>query len=386
MKKLSVLLVAGTMNIGGIENQLMHLLRQADKERFQIDFTTTIDHPFYQDEIEALGAKCIRIPATEGKHFLQYCRALYKVIKDGRYDIVHSHELFHSGMVLLTARLAGVKHRFVHAHNWKDFSFQNEKTSLRRRVYNHVMQRLIQRNATDFIACSSLAGRFLYGEKITRQKNYHLVFNSVDTAKFIEKYDRVESGEFCDDGWINVIQVGRFSTVKNQLFTAEIAWELKRRGANIRILCAGNVGGEYDEEVKAKITEYGLEERMLLLGARKDIDTLMRKSSAFLLPSLYEGMPLVLIEAQASGLPCVVADTFSHEVDFGIGTLEWLDLDSGVSAWADAIERAVQKKRADKDSVMKVIEEKGFDSKVFADKLCRLYENSAEKRENSFPM
>lgn len=376
MGKIRVLLVAGAMNVGGIENQLMHLLRQADKNIFRIDFTTTIDHPYYQDEMEALGARCIRLPQTEGKHFLRYCSALYRVIKDGNYHVVHSHELFHSGMVLLTARLAGVKHRFVHAHNWMEGNDPKARKSLKRRIYNHVMRRLIQWNATDFIACSSLAGKFLYGERVTRKANYHLVFNSVDTSRFIERYDQKESGEFCGDGWLNVIQVGRFTPVKNQLFTAEIARELKRRGAKIRILCVGNTGGDYDEAVKAKIEEYGLEKQMLLLGVRKDIDVLMRKSSAFLLPSLYEGMPLVLIEAQASGLPCVAADTFSREVDFGIGTLEWLKLEDGVKAWTDAVERAVKKDRAEKTAVVKAIEDKGFDSKVFAEKICRLYEES----------
>ena len=241
------------------------------------------------------------------------------------------------------------------------------------------MQRLIQWNATDFIACSTLAGKFLYGEKITRQPNYHLVFNSVDTSKFIEKYDQPEPGEFCNDGWLSVLQVGRFTPVKNQLFTCEIARELKLRGRKIRILCAGNIGGEYDDAVAAKIAEYGLEEQMLLLGVRKDIDVLMRKSSAFLLPSLYEGMPLVLIEAQASGLPCVTADTYSREVDFGIGAVEWLNLEDGVSAWADAVERAVRQGRADKADVVAAIERGGFDSRVFAGKLCELYEKSMNR-------
>lgn len=376
MRKIKVLLVAGAMNVGGIENQLMHLLRQADKERFQIDFTTTVDHPFYQDEMELLGARCIHIPPTGGKHFLHYCCALYRVMKDGQYDIIHSHELFHSGMVLLTARLAGIKHRFVHAHNWMEGNNPQAKKGLRRRLYNFLMQKLIQWNATDFVACSTLAGKFLFGEKVTRKSTYHLVFNSVDTEKFIDNYEQAETGEFCGDGWTNVIQVGRFTPVKNQLFTTEIAREIERRGKRIRILCVGNTGGSYDEAVRAKIAEYGLKDRVLLLGVKKDIDVLMRKSSAFLLPSLYEGMPLALIEAQASGLPCLVSDTFSHEVDFGIGTVKWLNLEDGIPAWSDAIERAVQRGRAEKAVVVNAIKKYGFDSNVFAAKICKLYEES----------
>lgn len=375
MDPIRVLIVAGAMDVGGIENQLMHLLRNAEKDIFQIDFTTTMEHPFYQDEIEALGGKCIRIPATEGWHFLRQCKALYRIMKDGQYDIVHSHELFHSGMVLLTAKLAGVKHRFVHAHNWSDDDGTGRRSMLRR-MYNAVMRRWILRYGTDFCACSTLAGRFLYGERKTREPGYHLIFNSVDTGKFIDNYDKVESGDLCDDGWTNVIQIGRFSPIKNQLFTAEIARELKRSGKKIRILCAGNNGGEYERQVRETIERYGVGEQMLLLGVRKDVDVLARKSAAFLLPSLYEGMPLVMIEAQAAGLPCVTADTYSHEVDFGIGYVTWLQLEQPASEWAEAVEKAVEKGRADKQAVMDAVEKYGFDSKVFAERLCKLYEQA----------
>ena len=379
MSKTKVLIVAGTMSVGGIENQLMHLLRQADKKQFQIDFTTTLEHPYYQDEIEALGSKCIHIPPTEGRKFFRYCKALYRVMRDGQYDVVHSHELFHSGMVLLTARLAGVKHRFVHAHNWMEGDSPKAKKSLVRRVYNAVMQLLIQWNGTEFIACSTWAGKFLYGERVLKQSNYHLIYNSVDTARFIDQYDVKETGEFCGDGWINVFQIGRFTPVKNQLFSVEIAREFKCRGKKIRILAAGNDGGDYVTAVRRKIVRYELDDYMVLLGIRKDVDVLMRKSSAFLLPSQYEGMPLVLIEAQASGLPCVAADTFSHEVDFGLGLIKWMSIEESAEKWADAVEEAVTHERARKADVIGAIEQKGVDSKKFAKKLCTMYEKAVER-------
>ena len=105
----------------------------------------------------------------------------------------------------------------------------------------------------------------------------------------------------------------------------------------------------------------------------------MRKSSAFLLPSQYEGMPLVLIEAQAAGLPCVVADTFSHEVDFGLGQVQWLPVSASAAFWADRLEQAVSQPKPAKEQVEAVVQEKGFDSKAFAKKLCELYEKSVER-------
>lgn len=374
MEKCKILIVAGAMDVGGIENQLMHLLRRCDKDRFQIDFTTTMSDPHYGREILALGGGLHRIPGTHSG-LLRYCRALYRVMRQGGYDIVHSHELFHSGIVLLLAKLAGIPHRFVHAHNWDDGDGTGRKRSVIRTCYNAVMGFFIDRLATCPIACSTLAGRFLYGKK-----DFHLLFNSVDTGKFLDHYDDRETGEFCDDGFQNVLHVGRITAVKNQLFLVEVADELRRRGENIRILCAGSGDEGYQARVEEAIREKGLEEHIRLLGVRRDIDVLMRKSAAFVLPSKYEGMPLVLIEAQASGLPCVSADTFSREVDFGIGTIRWLPPEADSARWADAIEAAISAGRAKKAAVQGAVEEKGFDSDSFAHRLCGLYQTAISQK------
>ena len=378
MKKIKVLIIAGTMHVGGIENQLMHLLRNADPEKFQIDFTSTMPEAYYRQEIESLGGGFILIPEMDWKKPWVYCRALYRVMKNGGYDVVHSHELFHSGIVLWLAAKAGIPARFVHAHNWSDGSGRGEKRSFVRTVYNAVMQKLILRYSTVQLACSTLAGKFLYGEKTLEKDSYHLVFNSVDTSKFLDHYDDRERGEFTEDGWINVLQVGRVTRIKNQLFLTKIAEEFQKRGKKIRILCAGNGDVDYVNAVQAEIRHKGLEQHIKMLGVRDDIDVLMRKSAAFVLPSLYEGMPLVLIEAQASGLPCVAADTFSHEVDFGLGKLQWMRLEDGAERWADSIEKAVVSGRADKNQVVRIMQEKRFDSKLFAETLCGLYEESCK--------
>ena len=149
-----------------------------------------------------------------------------------------------------------------------------------------------------------------------------------------------------------------------------------KRGKKIRILCAGNGDVEYEHTVHNAIAEKNLSDYIKMLGIRGDIDSLMRKASAFVLPSRYEGMPLVLIEAQASGLPCVVADTFSHEVDFGLDKVQWLPLNEDAAMWADAIERAIASGRAKKEQVVRVVNEKRFDSKMFAQTMCELYEKS----------
>ena len=372
MKKIKILIVAGAMGIGGIENQLMHLLRQADKTKFQIDFTSTDPDAHYLPEIRALGGQVHLIPRSRTQGLAAYCRGLWKVMGDGHYDIVHSHELFHSGIVLLLARLAGIPHRFVHAHNWSDGRDLTGKRPALYTAYNALMRSLILGCSTCRIACSTLAGEFLYG----RKAGFELLHNSVDTSSFLDRYDRQESGEFTGDGWCNVLQVGRITPVKNQLFLVEVAAELRRRNRPIRILCAGPGDGSYPRQVADAIAAQALGEHIRLLGPRTDIDSLMRKSAAFVLPSKYEGMPLVLIEAQASGLSCICADTFSHEVDFGIGTLTWLPVDADAARWADAIEKAVTVGRASRTAVAAAVDRGGFDSRCFAARLCRLYETA----------
>ena len=375
---IKILMVAGDMHVGGIENQLMHLVRNIDKDMYQVDFTSTMSNAFYREEIEKLGSTFILIPKMDWRKPNEYCKALYKVMKEGKYDIVHSHELFHSGITLYLAYKAGIPCRFAHAHNWCDHDGIN-KVSLKRKMYNFFMQKMINKYSTVQIACSSWAGRFLYGSKQQKKSTYHLVYNSVDTNKFIDHYNDIEVGEFVDD-WINVLNVARVTTVKNQMFLVLMAKEIKKRNEHIRILCAGDGEEDYCRLIEKEIDCNGLNDYIKMLGVRKDIDSLMRKSKAFILPSYYEGMPLVMIEAQASGLQCLSANTYSPEVDFGIETLTWLSLDDGVESWVDALEIAVKKQRALKKDVVMAIKQKKFDSKMFSEIMSDLYYEDYQKR------
>lgn len=379
MEKIKVLVVAATMNAGGLENQLMHLLRNADKELFQIDFSSKVADSYYRKEIEDLGAKYHVLPEMNKSNIFSYFRTMVKIMKNGKYDVVHSNELFHSGVVLLAAYFAGVKCRIAHSHSIYDLDDINAERSKLRKIYSSVMRWMILRFSNIQIGCSTAAGEFLFGEKAIKKDTYHLLFNSVDTKEYLENYDKEETGEFCEAEWINVLHVGRVYEVKNQLFIAEIAEVFKKRDKNIRILCAGKGNQEYMNKVQDAIKTKGLHNHMKMLGVRNDISVLLRKSKAFILPSLYEGMPLVLIEAQASGLHCVSADTFSKEVDFGIDVIEWLSLQAGAEKWADAIETAIEKGRKEKSEVVNAIEEKGFDSRIFTEKLCKLYGQNIRK-------
>ena len=374
MEKIKVLIVAGDMHVGGIENQLMHLMRNADRDKFQFDFTSTMKDAFYRKALEKQGGNFFIIPQMDWKNPVPYFRTMYQIMKRGEYHIVHAHELFHSGITLWIAKRAGVPCRFVHAHNWRDDDGTGKKRSIPRSIYNILMRKMINKYSTTQIACSTWAGEFLYGKKTMSKSTYHLVYNSVDSEKFLTEYGHKESGEFCDEGWTNVLNVARITVVKNQKFLIEIANEFRKADDRIRILIVGSGDQRYEKEVRSLINKDHLESYIQLLGVREDIDILMRKSDAFVLPSKYEGMPLVMIEAQASGLPCVSADTYSPEVDFGIGTVTWMSLDAGASKWAEAIRVSIKRGRPEKACIEKSIQEKKFDSKMFSDTICALYQ------------
>ena len=375
MKKIKVLMVGGAMNVGGQENQIVNVIRYADKNRFQIDYTTTVDNPFYGREIESLGGKCVKIPDMDWTCPWVYVRALSRVIKEGKYDVVHGHELFHTGITLMIAAKANVPVRIAHSHSGSDGD--GTRRTWVRRIYNCMMRRLILYYATDMIACSSVAGTFLYGSRAIKSSHYHLVFNSVDTRKFMQPYGK--NGDLSDKkGWKSVLHIGHMLPLKNQAFLVDIAEVFKDRGSNIHIYSVGPGDEKYYDFVAQKIKEKKVESYISLLGLRRDIPELMRKADAFVLPSRYEGMPLVMIEAQSSGLPCVAADTFSHEVDFGMGQICWMQLEAGAKAWADALEKAVAQERPDKKKVENAIAEKGFDSHLFVKSICQIYENAVQ--------
>ena len=215
-------------------------------------------------------------------------------------------------------------------------------------------------------------------KRILKKQNYHLVFNSVDTSRFLKEYGIQESGDLCREGWANILHVARMDPVKNQLFLTDVANEMKERQRNIRILCVGTGKKEYTEKVEQRIKEKHLADYLLLSGVRKDIEVLMREAKVFVLPSMYEGMPLTLIEAQCSGLPCIVNDTFSHEADFGLNLITWMNPNANAHDWGDAIIRAMETARPTKERVEDAIRKGGFDSRIFAERISSIYEKDLD--------
>jgi len=313
-KALSVLHVVGGMNRGGVETWLMHVLRHIDRERFQMDFLVhTTQECAYDEEIRALGAKII--PCLHPRRPWIYARNFKRILReDGAYDVVHSHVHHYSGHVLRLAHQAGVPVRIAHSHN--DTSALQAKARLLRRSYLALMKRWIARHATVGLAASRRAVADLFGRDWESDPRWRILYYGVDFTPFHADVDpaavRAELGIPMDAFVVG--HVGRFAEQKNHALLVDIATEATKWEPRTPVLLVGD--GPLRPDIERQVAQAGLAERVIFAGIRPDVPRIMLGAmDLFLFPSLFEGLPLALVEAQAAGLPCVFSDVVSEEAD-----------------------------------------------------------------------
>jgi glycosyltransferase involved in cell wall biosynthesis len=331
-----ILHVVGGMNRGGVETWLMHILRNIDRQKFRMDFLVHTTQPCaYDDEIRALGAKVIPClhpsrPLTFARNFT---RALYEY---GPYDVVHSHVHHYSGYVLRLARRAGIPIRIAHSHN--NTSSLPVRAKFFRRGYLALTKRWISRHATDGLACSQLAATDLFGPRWKIDARWQILYYGIDLTPFRIGSDsavvRAELGIPLDAFVVG--HVGRFVEQKNHTFLMDIAAEIAKREPKVCFLLVGD--GPLRGEMEAKAHSLGIDRNITFVGVRADVPRLMLGAmDVFLFPSLFEGLPLVLLEAQAAGLPCVISDTVPQEAEIVKPFVRRLSLSRPASSWAEAL-------------------------------------------------
>lgn len=335
-KPIRILHVLGKMERAGVETWLMHVLRMIDRDRYQMDFLVHLAEPGeYDDEIRMLGSAVIVCPYT--REPLTYARNFSRIMREhGPYEVVHSHVHQYSGLVLRLAKRAGVPIRIAHSH--LDASGFEAQASLPRRTYLRLMGRWIDRYTTDGLAASGQAARDLFGPAWEADRRYQRLFCGIALDPFTQPVRAAEvRAEFSlpHDAFV-VGHVGRFREQKNHPFLLEIAAETVRRAPNVRFLLIGE--GESRLEIMERAARMGLGEQIIFAGSRADVPRLMLGAmDAFLLPSLYEGLPLVLMEAQAAGLPCLFTDTIACEADIVPPLIHRCSLAAPPHAWAEAL-------------------------------------------------
>lgn len=373
-----VLHIFGRMNRGGAETFIMNVYRHIDRTKIQFDFAVHSDQPgHYDEEIRSLGGRIFILPRPRLTALPVYKRALAQVLREeGPFATVHSHVHFYSGVPLAVAASAGIPVRIAHSHSTSD----GKRSTLSRRLYRWYMRSQIWRYATHMLGCSRPACEALYGPRCWQDSRVRVVHCGIDPTPFelLPKdrnllRDRIGLPRDC----LLIGHVGRFEVPKNHRFLVEIFGSLAARLPTARLVLVGD--GPLRPQIEQLVRAKGLENHVFFLGVRADVPEIMGCLDVFLFPSLWEGIPLTLLEAQAAGVSCVVSNVISDEADLGIGLLHSVSLEAGPEVWVDHVMRALQNNRPDWNLRKEALKRNGYDVQEVAELLARIYVNDSKK-------
>ncbi|QIC65935.1 glycosyltransferase family 1 protein [Acinetobacter schindleri] len=323
--------VLGKLDVGGVESWLVSLLKNSLSLKISHNFLVQKKgEGFYDKDVYELGGSIYNCYES---NIILYGLKLYKFFKDNKPDVVHSHVHTFTGFILFIAFLAGVKVRVSHSHS--DTTAKEKNSSFFRKTYLKIMKFFIKKFSTFKLAVSEKAAVSLYGEKWKEDKNCRLMPCGIETAKylFISKDDSLrEKFNIPEDAFV-IGHVGRFEKPKNHNFLIDVFWKAHSKDPNIHLVLVGD--GSLKEEIINKVKTLNLENYVHFLGLRKDIPIIMKSIfDIFVFPSLWEGLPLTLIEAQLSGLKCIASNEITNSVD--IGLIDFLDI-SESDLWVNRI-------------------------------------------------
>jgi glycosyltransferase involved in cell wall biosynthesis len=374
---LCVLHVLGRMDRGGAETWLMHMLRGIDRRQVRMDFL--VHSPLrgvFDDEIRGLGSRILTCPGPNRPW--SYVPRLRRILREaGPFDVVHSHVHHFSGVVLAVAASVGVPIRIAHSHN--DMAAHEAQSSWPRRAYLRGVNRLLRRYATAGLACSSIAARDLYGSKWESDPRWRRLLYGIDLSPFTAQVDRAavrRELELPPDALV-VGHVGRFVEQKNHSFLVEVAAEVARREPRAHFVLAGD--GPLRESIAQDVRRRGLASRFRFLGVRPDVARLMLGGmDLFLFPSRFEGLGIVLVEAQSAGLPCVFTDTVPEEADVVAPLVHRQSLAASPAVWAETVLAALRSSRLDQATALAQVRQSPFDVDRSLGALTEFYRSVAE--------
>lgn len=341
---MKILYVNNTMNIGGIESFLMNILRNIEKEKNEIIFLTYNEETFdYEEEIKKLGSRIIRISNPNDISILEHIKQLTNVMKEEKPDVVHCHTHFNSAYVMLAAYRAHIKKRICHSHSTYAL-LETSKVKKVKWIISRMMMRLF---ATDQIACSKEAGVALYGNT-----SFKKITNGIDMKNY--QYDKKIRAKYrkewkIDDKTVVIGHVGRLDYPKNHQFLIKIYKEYAKENPNSLLVLVGD--GPLKKEIKKIVKKNKLQEKVMMLGNRNDVSKLLNAFDLFLFPSIYEGLPMSLVEIQANGIPALISDSISSEIKL-TPCIEFLSIKQNEKTWAKKL-ASTSVKRIDTKKIMK---------------------------------
>lgn len=351
------------MNRGGAETLIMNIYRNIDRSLVQFDFLTS-KKGVYDEEIVSLGGNIHRIPYISEVGPYRYIIELDNFFSTHQqYKIVHSHMDKMSGLVLRAAKKANIPVRIAHSHSTK-----NEGNILVK-IFKWYAGRNILPNATDLFACSNVAANWLFQSQSSKAI---IIKNGIEIAKF--RYFPNLRKEVRDE--LNVPpetivlgHVGRFSQAKNHSFLLELFAEVNKISPNFLLVLVGD--GPLKGEIEKKVKSLNLTNKVIFLGSRSDVYRIYNAFDILVFPSLHEGLPVTLVEAQVNGLPCLISDVITKEVDMGLGLIKHLPLNQK-EVWINAI---LKQNDHTRDINTDLIVEQGYDIKNTTEQIMRYYLN-----------
>ena len=355
-RRLRVLQVGMTRNLGGIETYLIEQFRHLDKSTIDYDFVNiTGEYSIcYEDEILASGSKIFKVVSRHKNPLLHYWQWFNILSQNkGVYDVIvlNTNSLEYV-FPLVLGKIFGIPVRVIHSHN---SGFEN-KQGLARRLLVGMNKKLLAWSANLRFACSQFAGQWMF-----KDNPYHVIYNAIDIHKYdadlkVREETRNALGLHTE---LTLLHVGRFSYQKNHSFLLDIFKEVHAIQPDSVLLLVGDTTeeSEFLTEVKRKIKEYGLANAVRLLGRRDDVNKIMQAADVLVMPSFFEGLTVVGIEAQASDLPLLLSDTVTKELEL-LPSTQFISLEAGPTAWTEAI---VNSKQHNRQSRYEELKAAGYD-------------------------
>ena len=359
-----ILHVLGGLERGGAETFVMNLYRNIDRENIQFDFVIhTEDHGAFYNEIVSLGGRIFSCPRYKGKNHFAYVKWWKVFLKShSEYKVIHSHVRSTASIYLKFAKHNGLK-TIIHSHST---SSGKGITS----VIKNILQYPLRYMADYLFACSKESGEWLFGKKATKAQNFHVIKNSIDLEKCSFNSDvrnKYRKEMNLTDKKV-FIHVGRLHPAKNHMFLLDLFKEIYKNDSNSVLLIVGD--GDLREQIANRINELGLPSSVFMLGSRGDVGNLLQSADCFLFPSLWEGVPLTVIEAQASGLPCLVSNTITSDINIS-DLVTSIPVDKGVTPWIKKISNLNLTRKDVHENIISA----GYDSKTLAKWIEDFYKN-----------
>lgn len=362
------------LGTGGITSLVLNICQHIDRNKVNFDYLVYRDEKEYNEERAiALGGKKLVASNTDAgnsimKFWLKFYRS-YKIFKREKPDAFHINASTpYDTLIGISAKAAGVKKVIVHSHN----ASSTGNSKVKKLIYKFT--KFIMSLYTDaYFTCSTEAAEYMFPRRVLKEKNYAMINNGITPSKFI--FNEEKRNELREkNGLTNALvigNVGRMEIQKNQSFLLEVISELVKKKPETVLVLIGI--GELENTLKAKAKEYGIEKNVIFWGASSNVNELMMMMDVFVMTSFHEGLPVVGIEAQASGLPCVLSDTITKEVKIS-ENVEFVSLSKSAVVWAEAI-LALAEKDNDRSKGIALVQKSGFTIKAVAQDIQERYIN-----------